>query len=147
MNQADLQLIEAAKSVLGGFSLQDEFSAGTVASAIRTANDNIYTGVCIDLACGLGFCAEVAAVAEMLKHRETQIVTVVAVDANGILAPCGRCREMIALVDHRNLWCRVLLRDGSEVLLQTLLPEHWLDPACDIKPSSGVQMAPLQPKL
>jgi cytidine deaminase len=39
---------------------------------------NIYTGICIDLGCGLGFCAEVAAIAQMLTHRETRIDEVVA---------------------------------------------------------------------
>jgi cytidine deaminase len=128
MSLDDTQLVEAAKAVFGGFSLRDEFSAGTVAAAIRTAKGNIYTGICIDLACGLGFCAEVAAIAEMLKHRETHIVMVVAVGRDGILGgPCGRCRETMAQIDRRNLRCRVLLRDGREALLQDLLPEHWLE--------------------
>jgi hypothetical protein len=73
MNEARLKLIEAAKAVHGAFRLREDFSAGSVGAAILTAKGNIYTGICIDLACGLGFCAEVAAVAEMLKARETHI--------------------------------------------------------------------------
>lgn len=130
MKPEDAQLVEAARAVWGGFRLREDFSAGTVAAAIRTAKGNVYTGICIDLACGLGFCAEVAAVAEMLKQRETHIMTVVAVGHDGILdGPCGRCREMIAQVDQRNLDCRVLLRDGRETTLRDLLPQHWLDGA------------------
>lgn len=128
MKPADSDLIAAAESVLGAFRLREDFSAGTVGAAVRTTEGNIYTGICIDLACGLGFCAEVAAVAEMLKHRETQIEAVVAVGANGILGgPCGRCREMIAQVDQKNLDCRILLPQGKDATLKELLPDHWLE--------------------
>jgi len=127
MSPEDVQLVEAARAVWGRLRLRDDFSAGDVGAAIRTAKGNVYTGICIDLACGLGFCAEVAAVAEMLKHRETHIVAVVAVSDEGTpIGPCGRCREMIAQVDARNLDCRVILGDEREAKLRDLLPEHWL---------------------
>jgi cytidine deaminase len=127
MNEARSQLIEAAKAVCGAFSLREDFSAGSVGAAILTTRGNIYTGICIDLACGLGFCAEVAAVAEMLKARETHVLAVVAVSSAKVLgAPCGRCRETIAQVDPQNLDCAVILGDDLEVPLRELLPEHWL---------------------
>jgi len=120
-------LIAAAQAVCGRFSLREDFSAGSVGAAILTAEGNIYTGICIDLACGLGFCAEVAAIAEMLKARETHILAVVAVSADGaLLPPCGRCRETIAQLDPHNLDCWVILANDREVLLRALLPEHWL---------------------
>ena len=128
MKPEDAGLIEAAQAVQGGFRLRENFYAGTVAAAIRTARGKVYTGICIDLACGLGFCAEVAAVAEMLKNRETHIKTVAAVGQEGVLGgPCGRCREMIAQLDQRNLECRVLLHDDKETTIKELLPNHWLE--------------------
>lgn len=128
MTSDDIALIGSARSVHGEFGLRRDYSAGTVAAALRTQAGHIYTGICIDLACGLGFCAEAAAVAEMLKHRETHIDTVVAVGRGGvILAPCGRCREMIWQVDRRNADCRVLLCGDREVRLKELLPDHWLE--------------------
>jgi cytidine deaminase len=126
MDEITSNLIDAARSVLGEFKLSRNFSAGSVGAAIRTASGNIYTGICIDLACGLGFCAEAAAVAEMLKSRETHITTVVAVNERGILPPCGRCREMIAQVDSRNMDCSVIIREDKVVTLRQLLPDHWL---------------------
>jgi cytidine deaminase len=127
MNEARLNLIEAAKAVCGAFRLREHFSAGSVGAAMLTAQGNIYTGICIDLACGLGFCAEVAAVAEMLKARETHVLAVVAVSSEGgFAAPCGRCRETIAQIDTHNLNCAVVLGDDREVPLRELLPEHWL---------------------
>jgi cytidine deaminase len=126
MDENTSQLIEAARAVYGEFSLREDFSAGSVGAAIRTAAGNIYTGVCIDLASGLGFCAEVAAVAEMLKHRETHITDVVAVSGNHILPPCGRCRETIAQIDIRNMDCHIVLDEERVVTLRQLLPDHWL---------------------
>jgi cytidine deaminase len=127
VNEATSRLIEAAKAVCGAFRLRKNFSAGSVGAAVLTAQGHMYTGICIELACGLGFCAEVAAVAEMLKARETHVVAVVAVSSEGALrAPCGRCRETIAQVDTRNLDCAVILGDAREVPLRALLPEHWL---------------------
>jgi len=127
MNEARSRLIAAAKAVCGAFRLGENFSAGSVGAAILTVKGNIYTGICIDLACGLGFCAEVAAVADMLKARETHVLAVVAVSNGGVLvAPCGRCRETIAQLDTQNLDCAVILGDDREVPLRELLPEHWL---------------------
>ena len=127
MNETRLELTEAARDVCGEFALRKSFSAGGVGAAIRTAKGNIYTGICIDLACGLGFCAEVAAIAEMLKNRETHIDLAVAVSGSKILAPCGRCREMMAQIDTRNLECRIIVAEDKEVFLRDLLPNHWLD--------------------
>lgn len=62
-------LIAAAQSVYGEFSLDSDFSAGSCAAAIQTACGRIFTGICVDVACGIGFCAEHAAIAEMLKHE------------------------------------------------------------------------------
>ena len=121
------ELIDAATRAQGKFSIGRKFSAGSVAAALRTRSGTVYTGVCLDLACGIGFCAEHSAVAEMLKARETAIDAVVAVGKRGVLAPCGRCRELMVQIDDANLDARVVLRGGRVVPLRDLLPEHWLD--------------------
>lgn len=124
MNEERTKLIAAAQAVCGALRLRENFSAGSVGAAILTVKGNIYTGICIDLACGLGFCAEIAAVAEMLKARETHVLAVVAVSNRGVRAPCGRCRETIVQIDTQNLDCAVILGDDREVPLRELLPEH-----------------------
>ena len=101
-------------------------SAPTVAAAIRTPTGKIYTGVCIHLSCGLGFCAEHAAAAEMIKGGETQIETIVAVADDCMMTPCGRCREFLLQVDPRNADATVILNGGRLVKLRDLMPEHWL---------------------
>jgi len=94
-----------------------------VAAALRTDSGAIYTGICIDVACGIGFCAEHAAIAEMLKHRKTRIETIVAVKDAMILPPCGRCRELMAQVNPENGATRIIL-DGRVTSLRELLPER-----------------------
>jgi cytidine deaminase len=84
----------------------------------------MYTGICIDTACSLGFCAEHAAVAEMLKAHESAIALVVAVSAtSGIMAPCGRCRELMWQVDPKNRDARIIIALGRTVTLAELLPQ------------------------
>ena len=140
MADTQSELIEAARAVVGDLELREDFSAGGVGAAIRTAQGNIYTGICIDLGSGLGFCAEVAAIAQMLTHRETHIDTVVAVTWDRVLPPCGRCRETMAQIDARNLDCTVIIGEDRQVPLRDLLPHHWLTLDGDTEPRAGADV-------
>ena len=121
------ELIEKARGILGKFQLSQEgLTAGSVSSALMTSKGNTYTGICLDLACGIGFCAEHAAIAEMLKARETAIEYIVAVKLERILMPCGRCRELIIQVDKENLNTKVVIDDTNYIMLSELLPKHWM---------------------
>jgi cytidine deaminase len=128
MSVGNDELIARAKAVSGRFPLRGFAgnSAGEVAAALVTADGNVYTGICIDVACSLGFCAEHAAIAEMLKHRETRVRKIVAVRQDGrILPPCGRCREMLVQIDPENVQAEVIVDDGETVPLADLLPRRW----------------------
>jgi len=127
MDSSSSGLLGHARALLGEFSLgMPDCSAGSVAAAIRARSGKIYTGVCLHLPCGIGFCAEHAAVAEMLKARETQVDSIVAVSRARVLPPCGRCRELLALLNPRNFDAAVFIAEGRTALLRDLLPEHWL---------------------
>ncbi len=103
-------------------------SAGAVSCALRTKAGNTYTGICIDVACSLGFCAEHAAVAEMLKAHETEISMIIAVNEDGnILPPCGRCRELLVQVNKENLNTQVILTKDKIVRLGKLHSEIWME--------------------
>lgn len=118
------ELISEAQKIVGEFTLSEKYlSAGSVGAALITKSGRLYTGICIDLACGIGFCAENAAVAEMLKNRETQIEMIVAVSKVKILAPCGRCREMMLQINKENMNTKVILPEKRMVTLKELLPE------------------------
>jgi cytidine deaminase len=120
------ELVERARAAVTKLDLGNGNSAGGVGAAIRTVNGNVYTGVCMDLASGLGFCAEVAAMAQMVTNRETQIDTVVAVTSDRIVPPCGRCRETMVQIDRRNFDCTVIVSEEEDVRLRDLLPNHWM---------------------
>lgn len=125
ITEADRELIEAAGAVQGVFALSEpDRSAGSVAAALRTRSGSVYTGICIEVACGIGFCAEHAAIAEMVKHRETEIDTIVAVKESEILPPCGRCREFMVQVNPGNGDARVILSDDRVATIRELLPER-----------------------
>ena len=120
----DQELIETATKLVGGFNPSRDCSAGDVAAAIETAAGNVYTGICLDTHCSMGFCAEHSAVAEMLKARESEIRTIVAVASpQGIIPPCGRCRELLWQVDERNCATRVIVGVDRVVSLSDLLPQ------------------------
>ncbi len=120
-------LVQKAREVQGEFTVDEEFSAGAVGAALRTGAGNIYTGVCIEMACGIGFCAEHSAIAEMLKNRETHIEAVVAVSAQSIVPPCGRCRELMMQLNKANRFTEVAVAEGKVVRLYELLPHWWFE--------------------
>ena len=129
--QAKMQmLIDLAQPLVGELVLgRPDLSAGSVAAAILTTSGRTYTGVCVHVSCGIGFCAEHAAVAEMLKARETEIEAIVAVCEDGVLAPCGRCRELLVQVNPKNLEAEVALPGGRVKRLRELLPDLWFEMA------------------
>ena len=67
------ELYQLALETIASQILKKYGKAGHVACALETAKGNIYTGICIDVPCSIGLCAEQSAIAEMLKHRETKI--------------------------------------------------------------------------
>jgi cytidine deaminase len=122
----DQALIAAARAVVNPRRLSRTVEVGGVGAALRTASGAIYTGVCIDAASGIGFCAEHGAVAAMITAGESRIMAMVAVDWDGsILQPCGRCRELVVQVDDGNAETRVILPGGAKPM-RALLPDHWL---------------------
>ena len=121
-------LIEKAYSVTGRYEPSEQCTTGAVGAALLTKSGNVYTGVCIDCSCSIGFCAEHAAIAEMLKHKESEIVTIVAInDKQQILPPCGRCRELIYQVNKANAQTKVILDGKKTITLKELLPYNWQD--------------------
>jgi cytidine deaminase len=119
------ELLEIASRLARRFKPSEDCTSGDVAAALLTADGNVYTGVSVDTACSLGFCAEHAAIAEMLKARESEIRYIVAVDQTGAMgAPCGRCREFIWQVDPRNRATQVIVGRNETLSLQDLLPRR-----------------------
>jgi len=120
------ELIEKAKSVLKPRKIKHGFTVGDVGCALLTNKGNIYLGVCIDTASGMGFCAEHSAIAAMVTHGEHIIKKIVAVAENGTpIPPCGRCREFMHQIHEENLEAEVIIKKNKSVKLKDLLPFTW----------------------
>jgi cytidine deaminase len=115
---AQAQALVRPRPVRGG-------TLSEVGCVLITERGERFTGACMDLACGIGFCAEHTAIAQMITHSdETHIKTIVAANDHGAIPLCGRCRELMNLLDERNLETRIILPSGSKTLRE-LLPERW----------------------
>ena len=124
------QLRQKAKSVYNPRKLSEFVEAGGVGAAILSESGKIYTGVCIDTACSMGFCAEHAAAAAMITAGENRVLKMVAVGWDGeIMPPCGRCREFISQLHDDNLDTEVIVAEGVILTLRELLPYDWRKPA------------------
>jgi len=120
------ELYAQARSMVRPRRLSEHAEAGGVGAALLAESGRVYTGVCIDTACSMGFCAEHAAAAAMIAAGESRVARMVAVDSDGrIVPPCGRCREFISQLHDGNLDTEVMVGDGSVCTIRELLPHDW----------------------
>lgn len=127
MDEDFKKLINEAQKLATKRKLSEYASCGHVGCALLTKSGNIYTGICIDSNCALGNCAEYAAIADMLKNNESEIDKIVAYSAKGtIYAPCGRCRELIRMINDKNLDTNVMVDENKTYKLKDLLPEMYV---------------------
>lgn len=122
------EMAALARSLLNPKEHGEFFSSGFVAAVIEGANGKYYTGVNIDLACGLGFCAERSAAAAMIADGETVVKRIACVGRDGKpMPPCGCCREFFRLLSPENERTEFLLAEQplKVVALAELLPAPW----------------------
>jgi len=123
------ELYQKAKSVLNPRRLSAFADAGGVGAALLSESGIVYTGVCIDTACSMGFCAEHAAAAAMVTAGDNRVLKMIAVGWDGhIMPPCGRCREFVSQLHEDNRHTEVMVSEGVIVTLQDLLPHDWRGP-------------------
>jgi len=120
------QLYEKARAVVNPRKLSADAESGGVGAALVTDSGTVYTGVCIDTACSMGFCAEHAAAAAMVTSGENRVLRMIAVGWDGrIMPPCGRCREFISQLHDENSKTEVMVGEGVVLTLAELLPHDW----------------------
>ncbi len=108
-----------AKDIRGGVVKE-------VGCVLVTEKGKLFSGVSLDLACGIGFCAEHTAISQMITQTdETHISTIVATDDEGVIPPCGRCRELMHILDPENMNTEVIISDEKKIKLRELLPFAW----------------------
>ncbi|MBD2814561.1 cytidine deaminase [Xenorhabdus sp. Flor] len=120
------EMENTAQQLISPTQLNKYIKYGHVAAVIQSGSGHIYTGINIDTACSMGFCAEHGAIADMIKHRETRIVKIIAVNQYGnIIPPCGRCREFISQINKENTHAKVKVGKEQILSLGELLPFDW----------------------
>ena len=122
------KLLRAAKAIHGERKISPFIEAGSVSAALMTDKGSVYTGVCIDTACGMGMCAERNAIANMLTNGESRILKVVAVMPDGSSGtPCGVCREFMMQLGKESAEIEILLslEPLKTIKLGEQLPDWW----------------------
>ncbi len=91
--RADVELVEAATAVARRFSHPD---AHTVAAAARSPDGRTFVGMNVFHFTG-GPCAELVVIGAAAAQGVHALQTIVAVGDRdrGLLAPCGRCRQVL----------------------------------------------------
>lgn len=127
-NQA---LIQRAADVVRAHHV-GPYLIGDVGCALVSGTGVVYTGVCIGVTCGIGFCAECfcaeyGAIAAMVTAGEYTIKKIVAVwkdeaGATFVLSPCGRCREFMQQLQGGVLETEVISDTDKVEKLADLLP-------------------------
>ncbi|WP_202630378.1 hypothetical protein [Deinococcus alpinitundrae] len=120
LSAADQQLIERARTLIA--SLPDNENH-TVAAVVRDSTGRLFEGVNLYHFTG-GPCAEPVALAVAAAGRAAPLDLIVAVGnrGRGVLAPCGRCRQIL-FDDYPGI--DVLVPDGQQVRrvgIRELLP-------------------------
>lgn len=118
-------LKEVAMKLAGDTTISKYVRCGHVACALMTDKGNVYTGISINAKCGIGFCAEHSAIADMLKAGESRIEKLVSASENSPVVCCGRCLEFIRQLDDYNLNAKVLINDTTIKTIKELLPVRW----------------------
>ena len=125
MDNEFLVLKEVAMKLAGDTTVSKYVRCGHVACALLTDKGNVYTGISINAKCGIGFCAEHSAIADMLKASESKIVKLVSSSENSVVVPCGRCLEFIRQINEENVGTKFLLQNDKVKTLDELLPVRW----------------------
>ncbi|RQX12131.1 cytidine deaminase family protein [Micromonospora arida] len=93
MRDTDRALVQAATAVS---KLRCRSRHHTVASAARTADGRVFTGVNVQHATG-GACAELVVIGTAATQGVTALETIVTVADRGreVVAPCDRCQQVL----------------------------------------------------
>jgi len=95
LTKYDLELVERAKDLIN----KRKSRRSSVGAFLRTKNNRIFHGVNVDIECSApcSICAEYSAIGTMVSEGDEEIETIVAFShENGVLPPCGKCRQFIS---------------------------------------------------
>ena len=129
MNKWD-EMYQTAKNIQNERKISDYIEAGSVASAILSADGKIYTGVCIDTCSTLGICTERNAIFNMITNGEQKIKRVLTIMPNGKTGtPCGACRELLIQLmpnDYKEIEIMLDYENKKVIMLGEITPNWWI---------------------
>lgn len=125
LSKEDRELIKRAVDL--GQKSRNIKGVGEVAAMVASSTGNEYFGVCLELDCGIGTCAEHGAVCQLLANGENKIKTAVAVyiKKKTVIPPCGRCRELFSQLGDGNLNAWIIISNTKKVKLKDLIPHRY----------------------
>lgn len=93
---------------------------------IETLSGKVYTGINLTSKCNLGFCAEQACIAQMIKDGETCIKKILTMNMREeLLPPCGKCAEYITQLDNRNHDAEFYIGEGKTKRIKDIFLMDW----------------------
>ena len=118
------QMITLARAAMGkAYAPYSKFSVGAV---VRAENDKLYAGCNVENAAyPQGCCAEASAISAMIMDGQRQIVEVVVMGGgDGLVTPCGGCRQRIREFANDDIAVHVCGPEGLKrsLTLGELLP-------------------------
>ena len=124
------EMYQTAKNIQNERKISDYIEAGSVASAILSADGKIYTGVCIDTCSTLGICAERNAIFNMITNGEQKIKRVLTIMPNGKTGtPCGACRELLIQLmpnDYKEIEIMLDYENKKVITLGEITTNWWI---------------------
>jgi cytidine deaminase len=122
LSKEDKELIK--KVIALGQKSRGIKGAGEVGAIVVSSKGNEYFGVCAELYCGIGTCAEHGAACQMLANGENKIKTAVAVyiEKGTVMPPCGRCRELFSQLGDGNLNAWIIISNTKKARFKDLIP-------------------------
>lgn len=124
------EMYQTAKNIQNERKISKYVEAGTVAAAILSTRNKIYTGVCIDTCSTLGICAERNAIFNMITNGEDKIKRVLTIMPNGKTGtPCGACRELMVQLmpnDYKEIEIMLDYKNKKILKLGEITPEWWI---------------------
>ena len=95
MDASDRELLDLARKIIEQRYRENQHQIG---AALRTKSGKVFTAVHLEATVGrIAVCAEAVALGMAAAAGDTEIETIVAVDAAGqVVSPCGMCRELIS---------------------------------------------------
>lgn len=120
------EMYEIAKNKLNPRKLNKHAKICDAVAVIETASGKVYVGVSLVATCGVGYCAEQAALSQMLNEGESVVSKILVLEKCGaILTPCGRCVELITQININNKDTDIFLSKDNSIKLAALMPYDW----------------------